>query len=39
MALSVIIPCFNEWRTIRTILDKVRAVGGSSRPTLKIDRR
>jgi glycosyltransferase involved in cell wall biosynthesis len=26
MNLSVIIPCFNERRTIRTIVDKVKAV-------------
>ena len=39
MVLFVIIPYFNEWRAIRAILEKVWAVDGASRPSVKIDRR
>ena len=34
MKLSVVIPCYNEAKTIRTIVDRVRASGGSASGTV-----
>ncbi len=37
MTLSVIIPCFNERRTIRTIVEKVKAVVPSGTEIIIVD--